>query len=375
MKFMTRMSARCRGGVLVGVVGVVVWGLVVVGGASALSSCSLSVFSASSQPACWTPFNGGSPFNRWLPADPVLARNDGAVRAHMARYGWAFPGGRRGFVLQDRGSRPVYFARATDPVMRVHCLSAEGPKTCQGANGLSVNRARIHVPVGARSGSNWDAHLTVVETATGQEYDFWHARVAGRTVVAGTGAVQNVYRNAGTRSGAADAASFALTAGLLRPSELASGHIDHALALNIPCTSAHGANVGFVWPAAGGWGQPCGQFWNESRVGAPNIGQLFRLNMTDAQIAASGAPRWERTIMTALARYGAYAEDTSGYYHESTMSILQQDPSSWTNLGKPDQWARVIRRLGGRNGQLSSRVSIPVNRLEIVNPCVPRGTC
>ncbi|HEX4010505.1 MAG TPA: hypothetical protein VHX62_10875, partial [Solirubrobacteraceae bacterium] len=164
-------------------------------------------------------------------------------------------------------------------------------------------------------------------------------------------------------------------AGLLRPSELASGHIDHALVMTIPCTSANGANVGYSWPATGGWGEFCGQYWNESATGAPGIGQLFKLNMTDAQIAASGAPTWEQTIMTALAHYGAYAEDTEGSWHNEGMYILTQDPISFTSIGQPNAWTNTINALGGRNNTLNSAVPIPTNKLEIIDPCVVEHTC
>ena len=81
-------------------------------------------------------------------------------------------------------------------------------------------------PRGPQPENGTDAHLTVIESATGQEYDFWEASISGSTISAGSGSVVNA--NTGNGLGAqGDAANFALTAGLLRPSELASGVIDH----------------------------------------------------------------------------------------------------------------------------------------------------
>ncbi len=338
-------------------------------------TCSpVESFSARTQPACWTPFAGNSPFNLELPAKPQLASNSSAVLAHMARYGWAFQRHSKGFTINDAGSRPVYFAHPGDPVMTVNCTSEEGRGTCEGSNRVDVNGARIHVPAGARPGSNGDAHMTVVETGTGQEYDFWHASVSRGTLTAGTGSAANVNTDTGTGQGG-DAASLSLVGGLLRPSELLAGHIDHPLVIDIPCTDSQGANSGYVWPASGGWGDYCGEYWHESGSGAPNIGQLFMLNLTDAQIARSGAPRWQRTIMTALAHYGAYAEDTNGSCHDESISIFMQSSASWTSLGQRNQWASAIAHLGGSHGTLSSSVPIPISKLEVVNPCVPQGTC
>jgi hypothetical protein len=347
--------------------------------ASADGTCSgpvpLSALSSSDQSGCWHPFTAGSPFNTQLPSSPKLAADNSAVQQHMLTYGWALQDSSTGFSLSaSDGTRPVYFGTPSDPVLTVHCTNEEGPNTCQGYNGVNVDGAHINVPAGARPGNNWDAHMIVIETATGQEYDFWHASITGSTLTTGTGAVENVNSSDGTQD-AGDAASFALTAGLLRPAELASGHIDHALVMTIPCTNANGPNVGYSWPATGGWGEYCGQYWNESATGAPTIGQLFKLNMTDAQIAASPAPTWQKTIMTALAHYGAYAEDTEGGWHNEGMYILTQDPTSWTSIGQPNAWTNTINALGGHNNTLTSTTPIPTNKLQIIDPCVPRGTC
>jgi len=334
----------------------------------------LDSLSASNQPACWRPFTRNSPLNTQLPADPQLAPDNAAILQHMATYRWSFQDRSSSFQITDNGSRPVYFASRSDPVMTVKCTNEEGPGTCQGGNGINVNGAQVHVPAGARPGSNSDAHMVIVETDTGQEYDFWHASVSASILRAGTGSVENVKTADGTKAGG-DAAGLALSGGLLRPSELASGHIDHALAIDIPCTNAHGRDIGYVWPATGGWGDSCGQHWSESTSGAPAIGQLFQLNMTDAQIAASGAPAWQQTIMTALAHYGAYAEDTNGFWHHEGISFFVQDPTSWTSLAQPNQWVNVINRLGGQNGTLTSSIAIPTSRLQVIDPCVPHGLC
>jgi hypothetical protein len=337
-------------------------------------SSALSAMSAD-QTACWHPFGSSSPFNTALPQNPKLATDNTSVRQHIAQYGWDVMDSSTGFSISEAdGTRPLYFASASDPVMTVDCTGEYGPMSCGGGNGVTTNGARIHVPAGAEPTANWDGHLTIIETDTGMEYDFWHASVSGSTITAGTGAVFSTSSSDGTNDGG-DAASLALTAGLLRPSELASGHIDHALVISVPCVNANGADVGWVWPASGGWGEPCGEYWNEDSSSAPPIGSLFKLNLSDAQIAASGAPAWEQTIMTALAHYGAYAEDTNGSWHDEGMAIFMQDAASFTNLGRGDAWASTITALGGRNGRLSSAVAIPASQLEVVDPCVTRGTC
>ena len=342
--------------------------------ANSPDACPSTQMSSASQPACWRPFSASSPFNSQLSSSPALAPDSATVQQHMATYGWSIDGSTSGFSLSGSGTRPVYYATASDPVMTVRCTDEDGPGTCQGTNNLDVNGVQIHVPTGAEPDSNWDGHMTVIETATDTEYDFWHTSVSGTTLTAGAGSETSIDTSNGTGS-QGDAAYFALSAGLLRPAELASGQINHALVVTVPCTNATGSNVGYSYPALGGWGEYCGEYWNESAASAPMLGQRFQLNMTDAQIAASGAPSWEQTIMTALAHYGAYIEDTNGSWQNEGMDILTQDPISWTSLGAANQWASVINQLGGSNSTLSSRVPIPESRLQLVNTCVTQGTC
>src|ERR1700685_1225201 len=57
--------------------------------ADATAPCSVSQMTASSQPACWRPFDGG-PFNTVVSSDPPLAPNSAAVITHMTHYGWTF---------------------------------------------------------------------------------------------------------------------------------------------------------------------------------------------------------------------------------------------------------------------------------------------
>jgi hypothetical protein len=339
------------------------------------ASCqSTALAQAGSAHSCWAPFSSGSAFSTRLSSTPPLAADNAAVQQHMASYGWTIGPNASGFTLEAGSSRPVFYAGPSDPVMTIHCTAVYGPKSCQGANGIDINGLQIHVPAGARPASNSDAHLSIIETASGAEYDFWRASISGSTITSATGAETNVNSGDGT-GGGGNAAELALSAGLLRPSELVAGHIDHPLVVVVPCTNATGANVGYAWPARGGWGQHCGQFWNEQAGSAPELGQLMKLNMTAAQIASSGAPQWQQTIMTALAGYGAYVEDTEGSWHNEGMYILTQATSSWTDLGKPDQWAAAVRTFGQRGETLSSTVPIRTANLEVVDTCVTRGTC
>jgi hypothetical protein len=343
--------------------------------ASAAGSCPVSAMTGAAQPACWKPFTAASPFNTELPSHPVLLSDSSTIVDRMISRHWTIDGQHKRFQFSPRwyGTRPVFFAEASDPVMTIECKENPAEGLCTGANGVDVSGMKIHVPAGVRPDPNADAHLTVIEAGTGDEYDFWDTTIAGSTISAKTAAVVNV--NAGSGLGSqGDAAQFGLSAGLVRPSELASGQIDHALVVTVPCTNGSGSKAGFTWPAEGGWGSACGPNGSELDKGVPAMGQLLQLNMTDAQIRKSGAPAWQQTIMTALAHYGAYVEDTDGSAAQG-IDILAQSSSSWTDLGQSNHWSSVISRLHGSNDDLISNVPIPLRDLQVVNPCVSKGTC
>src|ERR1700748_2546435 len=99
--------------------------------AAAAPSCALSGMTSTSQGSCWHPADGG-PFNTQLSASPALASNSAAVVSHMNTYNWSvgLPGG--GFTL-GAGSRPMFFAKPSDPTMNIVCGNAFGPNSCTGA--------------------------------------------------------------------------------------------------------------------------------------------------------------------------------------------------------------------------------------------------
>jgi hypothetical protein len=335
-------------------------------------TCPLSSFTASNQPACLIPFTSNSPFNTQLPSNPKLASNSATIVSHMATYKWQFQGSPSGLQISP-SSRPVFFAHPSDPLIKITACDAFGSGSCTGINGVNILGTSFHVPQGAQAYGNTDGHFTVVETDTGNEYDFWQASVnwSNNTMTASAGGMENITTDTGVAASDGDAANFPLLAGLIRPSELLAGKINHALVIDVGCTT------GYVWPAPSWVGNnPCSG--SEDNATTPAMGQLFKLSWSDSQIASSGAPSWELAIMYALAHYGAYVEDVNGS-NDDTIYLFTQSSNSWTDLGTPDQWATVDAQLpdgtGGSNPSLQSKVPIPASALEVVDPCVPQHQC
>ncbi len=330
--------------------------------------------------ACWRPYGPDSPFNKLLPADPKISPESGAIVADMMRLKYHFEGGGSRFDFTSWGRGAVYYAQPSDPMVKVNCTALWGANTCQGDNGVVVDGMSIHVPGGAQPAPGSDHHLTVVDQANDVEYDFELASFSAdrQTLTVAAASQIPIGPDQGAGLGAqSTAAHFSTIAGLIREPELAAGAINHALVVSIPCTE------GSVSPAQGPWGYACSQM-GQSRQGgeiAPHLGTLFQLKMTDAQIAASGAPAWEQAIMTAMAHYGMYANDTNGPGDPDSFELEKEADVSYTSLGAQPPMADLLKSLPGSTYWAPSDIwiasgpTIDFSRLRVIDPCVAQGTC
>jgi hypothetical protein len=207
--------------------------------------------------------------------------------------------------------------------------------------------------------------MAVVDLRSGWEYDLWQAHVPtrGRVVTASWGGRTRIM-GAGTGS-AATAAHFGLLAGVVRAPEFGAGRIDHALLMVTRCTS------GYVPPARGG-GASC-----PPGTDAPKAGMRFQLAMSPREIDRLRAPAWKKTILRALAQYGAIVGDTGG---SAPWGIELESGSTYTSFGHPDQLVEVARALhvpsglGGYVFNFGAGIDWR-QRLRVVAPCVSVGRC
>ncbi len=353
---------------------------VLAGGAASASAAScpqVGSFSGGNQPpVCWRAYNDNSPFNAQIPAGANLATDSAAIVGQMTSSGYHFDGTQSSFQFDSDGSRPIYWASSSDPLVTIHCNAYWGPNTCQGANGVLVDGLQIHIPAGARPGDSWDERMIVVDQSTGTEYDFERASWTDPTDLAvwSASAIPIAGTDATGLGAQADAANIGMMAGVIRPDELAAGVINHALAISVPCTS------GYVWPATGPWGLDCKTI-GQDPASAPPMGGLLQLNMTPAQIAASGAPAWQQTIMTAMATYGMYINDTNGGTDNTTLEIEKQGDQTTTSFGLAPQMGNLVRAVGGTSAGpgawIVGGVPIDASKLRLIAPiqCVAQGTC
>ena len=308
---------------------------------------------------CWRPYADSSPFNQPLPASPRLLPNSSAIVRNVVSTGPADK-----LTVGNAGSEwdywhPTYYAKPSDPVFKLHCYEDWG--TCP------IEGHAIHVPDAARPAAGGDGHMTIVDAASGWEYDLYKVRNkpagggtidfrwGGRTRIDGDG-----LRSAATVSG------FGNLAGVIRAQEMEAGEIRHALFMVIPCSSGEK-----VFPATGGPGAPC-----DDRSDAPPMGARFQLAMSDGEIAALAVPKWKKTILRAMARYGMYFGDTGG----GSWGLQMESGSTYTSFGFEDAMVSFARRAGvaARDGKPVFDIDPGVDwesKLRVVDPCVTAGNC
>jgi hypothetical protein len=190
--------------------------------------------------------------------------------------------------------------------------------------------ATFRIPSYAAPTTGSDHHLVVLDPAAGTELDTWEAThdattdswSAGSryvTTMAGWGALCQP----GQRCGGAVAAGFAALGGIIRPEEIAQGHIDHALFLTLP-----NVRSGLLaCPATGSDGGDA----NSAAIpegGRVQLDPSFNVN-------AQSWPRWEKVIATALQQYGAYVGDTGDIPAIRAEATIDRGYDAWALAGVP----------------------------------------
>lgn len=317
----------------------------------------------SSPPACWRPYADTSPFNQVIPSHARLAANSARVVARLLGFGplQHLTAGDAG-TARDYG-RPVYFNRPQDPVFSVHCT--EHPWPC------AIEGMRVAIPDAARVPGGTDGHLSVVDQASGWEYDFWRVQSkpagGGQIVIAWGGRTR--IDGDGLGSGAV-AARFGTLAGALRAEELEAGTINHALAISVLCDSGT-----FVYPASQ-VSDSCASLGLPD-ADAPAMGTRFQFAMTPAQIDALDVPTYRKTLLQAMARYGMYVADTGGSW-----GIVKQSALVTTSFGLDDRWLSFAQAVSAPYWEPDHRYAINIRDgvdwgryLRVIDPCVTERTC
>jgi hypothetical protein len=240
-------------------------------------------------------------------------------------------------------STAVYTVPATQRTVTVWL----DPSSNVTARALQQSWQAVPIPPQAVPAPGTDAHMVIYQPSRNRMWEFWHMRRVGNTWHAAWGGTMNgVSGNPGyfttPSQWGATATSLPLLGGLIRPSELAAGHIDHALAIAIPAARA----AYFAWPAQ----RTDGYVWSSTAI--PE-GQRFRL---DPSLDLSAIPMSPlvRMIAVAAQKYGLIVRDQGGavaFYGEDVTAEGKKDPwygaNGWfegqyvNNLLKAFPWSHL----------------------------------
>jgi hypothetical protein len=216
--------------------------LILVGVASALpSAAEARLFSAGS---VWNAGVGGLAVDRSSPAR-VNALASG-IEAKIRQGVMPWPG---------TGASTVYVVGRSQPRVPVRLVTGSW-----GASLKAVLARGVPIPVAAVPGSGTDAHMVIYQPTTDVMWELYNThRDAGGWRAEWGGVMQHVSSNPGFYSGTswpglqgedgwnwgATASSLPELGGLVRIDELRAGHIDHALAVDVP----DACKTVFAWPA------------------------------------------------------------------------------------------------------------------------------
>lgn len=317
-------------------------------------------FSSTRQPpGCFRFYGPESPFNTLIGGSPAVDPNSANIVSRLM----SFKATPQQIPLNVADttldySHPLYYSQPSDPVYTIHCTENWG--TC------AVEGAKVKIPSAARPAAGSDGHMAVIDQANGVEYDFWGVSSTkpanGGTLDINWGGKTPIGNNSGTGLGSnATAAWFDLAAGEIRPEEMESGAINHALFMVVKCT-----NGTSVYPApAGTTGSVCSDE-GLSNTNAPAMGQHFYLAMTNSQVDTLSAPAWQKIMLHALVNYGAYVGDTGG----QGWNFQVESGSSYTSFGQTDPWLTYAQQQNlpsSIDSSLSGRQVYQMNLGSVVN--------
>jgi hypothetical protein len=246
----------------------------------------------------------------------------------------------------DDDTFPVYYANNyKDPTYKI---------TCNEPYGTCPFPSPVPIPPNATASIDSDHHLTVIDSADKQEWDFWEVNDSASCPGSGCGnnnpitcevdpctlnigwgniCNQDAYAGKGVCNGSAVAAGVAVQPGLLDGNDLVLGIVDHTIYVAIAC-----AGDTYYWPA------------NKPQYGgcsdAPSYGEKIWLSLTTAQIqslvTAGSIPQWEEPLLIAMHDYGLMIVDEAGVAPGDPWIYYGEGDATWTLWGLTPGWTNFF---------------------------------
>jgi len=221
------------------------------------------------------------------------------------------------WIQTRHSSTPVYTVPEGQPTVSVWLDRPVRPWNAAWRRAFSA----VPIPDGARPAAGPDHHMTIWQPSTDRLWELYRGRhtVTGWHAAWG-GAIEHVSANKGyydasawagaTPNWGATATSLPVVGGTMLLREIAAGHIDHALAFNVP-DARRGA---FAWPAQRSDG-------TGSITSLPE-GARLRLD-PQLDVASLGLPPLARMIAEAAQRYGIVVRDRTHH----GVAFFGEDPT------------------------------------------------
>ena len=233
-----------------------------------------------------------------FPADNAWRQNVSALPLNPHSAAWVASIGAGGFLHPDFGSDPSYGIPYS-----VVSASQAGAAITFTAYGDESDPGPYPIPASAKIEAGADAHV-LVASGDCHLYELYGAARKGSGWTARSGAVFNLRSDALRPAGwtSADAAGLPILPGLVRPDEIAAGHIDHALRFTVSKSQR-----GYINPATHAAG-------STSSPDVPPMGARFRLKASFDLSHYTGA---SRIILQALKTYGMFVADNGSNWYLS----------------------------------------------------------
>ena len=254
------------------------------------------------------PYSASSAWNTPLAAGAASDPNSPGMIATLGQHNG-------GAITSDHTQYtfPVYFADANTPRYDVPCTTYRCTVVSPAGTSTTDLLRAVPIPQGARPTEGSDAQIIVIDRDTGTEYDLWQVSGGEGGWSVSNGSVYNIYWDGMPTQYGSRGAGVPYYAGLIRPWEIAAGHIDHALAFAYPGSASRGC----VWPASKTDGD------SGDSMAIPEGARLqLDPSLTDAHFDQWGLDRTGRIIARALQQYGMILIDVSG-----RPKIYAEDPS------------------------------------------------
>jgi hypothetical protein len=245
------------------------------------------------------PYTATGPWNAAIPAGAAIDAHSATM---IATIGQSSNGG----VLTSDSTQysyPVYVADLSTPRYDVPCTKYKCTVVTPAGTTTTTVLSRVPIPAQALASAGSDGQMIIIDSANGTEYDLWQAVKTSSGWSVSNGSAYNVLWDGAPSRYGSRGAGVPYFAGLIRPWEIAQGHIDHAIAFAYP------------GPAAGRCTYPASKTdgASTSSMAIPE-GARLQLDPTldSADFDRLGLNSTARIIARALQRYGMIVIDRSG---------------------------------------------------------------